>query len=246
VRLSQLIDVGDGPAVSIGILSADLLHLGDELERLRDAGVKLIHVDVMDGVFCPRMTVGPPLVAAIPDEFVVDVHLMIDEPLEKIDAYVDAGAALITFHVESTHESRAVLERLRGRGVVRGVALNPGTPVSVAEPLLDELELLLVLAVAPGVSGQTFDPRTAARVQAARQLIAGRDVALGVDGGVTRENVCDVASLAVDLLVTGTAVFAGGDVTDNARFMLSAPLCARRTRSSSGPATAARKTAKNG
>jgi ribulose-phosphate 3-epimerase len=198
----------------------------------------------MDGVFCPRMTVGPPLVAAIPDEFLVDVHLMIDEPLEKVDAYVDAGAAVITFHVESTSDCRAVLERLRDRGVVRGLALNPRTSVSAVVPLLDELELLLVLAVAPGVSGQTFDPGTAARVQVARRLIAGRDIALGIDGGVTRDNVYDVASLPVDLIVTGTAVFAGGDVTDNARFMLSAPLRAGRPGSSSSPATTATKKAR--
>jgi len=227
--------------LSVGILGADLLHLGDQIDSLGEAGVELLHVDVMDGVFCPQMTVGPPFVAALPKGFVADVHLMVDDPIDKLAAYVEAGAGIVTFHVESTRHPHRALQSLAGSGVTRGVALNPGTPIASVEPLLDELELLLVLAVNPGWSGQSFIPATAARLTAARELIAGREIVLGVDGGVTRENVGYVASLGADLIVAGSAVFADGDVRGNARFMLEAAVSANETGSPNTLALAAAK-----
>ena len=201
------------PALSVGIVSADLLHLGDDLDRLQDAGVELLHVDVMDGVFCPQMTVGPPIVAALPDRFIVDVHLMVVDPLEKLDAFLAAGADIITFHIESTPDPRAVLERLGERGVAtRGLGLNPGTPVASIAPLLDDLELVLLLAVHPGRSGQSFIPSTIDRLQAARQLIGERDVLVGIDGGVTLENAAMIGEFEPDLLVAGSAVFKSSEV----------------------------------
>jgi ribulose-phosphate 3-epimerase len=214
----ELID--GGPGVSVGILTADLLRLGEELEALDEAGIALAHVDVMDGVFCPQTTVGPQLVKALPDRFVKDVHLMIDEPLEKVSAYIEAGAGILTFHVEATRHPHRVLQSLAGTGVVRGVALNPGTPVSVVEPLLDELELVLVLAVNPGWGGQAFIPSTERRLAEARTLVAGREIVVAVDGGITKANVERVASLGVDLVVTGSAVYDGVAAGDNARVML--------------------------
>lgn len=215
------------PQLSVGILTADLLRLGDELEALDAAGVELVHVDVMDGVFCPQTTVGPPLVKALPDRFVKDVHLMIDEPLEKVRTYVDAGAGIVTVHVESTRHPHRVLQSLADSGVVRGAALNPGTPLSVVEPLLDELELLLVLAVNPGWSGQSFIPSTERRLAEARALVDGREIVLAVDGGITKDNVEHVASLGVDLIVTGSAVYDGIAPAENARAMLEAVRRAR-------------------
>ena len=211
-----------GPNVSVGMLTADLLRLGEELAAIGDAGVELVHVDVMDGVFCPQTTVGPPIVRAIPESFVKDVHLMIDEPLEKVADYVAAGAGIISFHVESTKHPHRVLQSLAGTGVVRGVALNPGTPLGTVGPLLDELELLLVLAVNPGWSGQRFIPATERKLLDARELIGGREIALAVDGGITKENVEHVASLGVDVIVAGSAVFDDIAPADNARHMLDA------------------------
>lgn len=210
------------PQLSVGILTADLLWLGGELAQVQEAGVEIVHVDVMDGIFCPQMTVGPPIVQAIPDTFVKDVHLMVEEPLEKVGAYVDAGASILTFHVESTRHPHRVLQTLAGTGVIRGVAVNPGTPLAAVEPLLDELELLLVLGVNPGWGGQALIPMTERRIEAARALIAERNVVLAVDGGITKENVRMVASLGVDVVVTGSAVFDGADPAGNARFMIDA------------------------
>jgi ribulose-phosphate 3-epimerase len=152
------------PVVSVGILTADLLSLGSELSLLERAGVKVVHVDVMDGCFCPMMTVGPPLIKAMGTPLLKDVHLMIDEPLNKIADYVPAGADILTIHAEACSHVHRILQLMQMMknandpvaGVVRGVALNPGTPLEVLKPLLDELELILILAVNPGWSGQKF------------------------------------------------------------------------------------------
>jgi len=220
--------LGGGTQLSVGVLTADLLQLGNELALLERAGIPFVHVDVMDGRFCPQLTVGPSFVRAIPDRFVKDVHLMVDEPLGKVEDFIAAGAELVTFHTEAEAHPHRVLQSLSGRGIIRGVALNPGTPLSVVEPLLDELELLLVLAVNPGWSGQTFLPSTERRMEEARELIGHRQIALAVDGGVTRSNVAHVASLGPDLVVTGSAVFDGGDVSENLRIMLAALAAAGR------------------
>jgi ribulose-phosphate 3-epimerase len=216
----ELID--RGPSLSVGVLTADLLRLGEELEALDAAGIELAHVDVMDGVFCPQTTVGPPLVRALPDQFVKDVHLMVDDPLDKVQEYIDAGAGVLTFHVESTRHPHRVLQSMVGTGVVRGVALNPGTPTGAVEPLLDELELILVLAVNPGWGGQAFIPATERRLAEVCELVAGREIVVAVDGGVTKANVGWVASLGVDLIVTGSAVYDGIAPEQNARVMLEA------------------------
>jgi len=220
------------PLVSVGILTADLLSLGSELTLLERSGVKVVHVDVMDGCFCPMMTVGPPLIKALKTPLLKDVHLMIDEPLNKVADYVAAGADIITIHPEACSHAHRVLQQMRGmknannpeRGLVRGVGLNPGTPLEALEPLLDELELILILAVNPGWGGQKFIASTRGRVDKAKKMIAGsgHEILLGVDGGITRDNIADVASLDVDLIVTGSAVFDGKAAEANAKFMLEA------------------------
>lgn len=211
------------PRLSVGVNPADPLHLGRDLDSLAEAGVTLFHIDVMDGVFCPAMTVGPAFVTAVAGAgFPVDVHLMIDEPLPKVSAYADAGAQRITFHVEADRHPHRVLHELAGRGILRGVALCPGTPVQTVEPLLGDLESVLVLSVDPGWSGAAFSPGTPSRVQAVRELIAGRPIEVGVDGAITRENLLEVAALGPDLIVSGSAVFADGHPARNARFMLDA------------------------
>lgn len=219
--------LGDRPYLSVGILTADLLRLGEELAALSAAGIELAHVDVMDGVFCPQTTIGPPIVKAIPGSFVKDVHLMVDEPLEKIGVYVESGAGIVTFHVEATRHPHRVLQSLAGAGVLRGVALNPGSPLTLVEPLLDELELLLVLAVNPGWGGQRFISAVEGKLASARELIGTREIVLAVDGGITKENIGHVASLGVDMIVAGSAVFDGREPAENARALLTEVRAAR-------------------
>src|SRR6516225_3757037 len=220
------------PVISVGILTADLLSLGSELSLLERAGVKLAHVDVMDGCFCPMMTVGPPLIKALRTTLLKDVHLMIDEPMNKVADYVAAGADILTIHAEACSHPHRALQQMRmmknandpARGIVRGVALNPGTPLQVLEPLLDELDLILILAVSPGWSGQKFIPSTVARIEKAKRMIAGspHEILLGVDGGITRDNIAAVAGVGVDLIVAGSAVFDGKAPEANLQFMLEA------------------------
>jgi ribulose-phosphate 3-epimerase len=220
------------PTISVGILTADLMALGADLARLEGTGVPLLHVDVMDGCFTPMMTVGPPLVKALRTPLLKDVHLMIRDPLEKLADYVSAGADVVTVHVESCTHVHRVLQQLgtmknatdAARGIVRGIALNPGTPLEAIEPLLDDVDLVLLLAVNPGWGGQRFIPATIDRIARARRLLeaAGRRILLGVDGAITKENIRRLTGTGVDLVVTGSAVFDGKTPTENARYMLAA------------------------
>jgi ribulose-phosphate 3-epimerase len=220
------------PTISVGMITADLMALGSELELLARTGVRLVHVDVMDGCFTPMMTVGPPLIRAMKTPLLKDVHLMIRDPLEKLGDFVAAGADIVTVHAESCTHIHRVLQQLGAmtnandpaRGLVRGIALNPGTPLEVIEPLLGEVELVLVLAVNPGFSGQSFIGAAMDRLAKARRMIAaaGREILLGVDGGITRGNIATFAGAGVDIVVTGSAVFDGKAPADNARYMLDA------------------------
>jgi ribulose-phosphate 3-epimerase len=223
---AELIETG--PWLSAGILAADLLRLGDAIDGLGNAGVGLLHVDVMDGVFCPGTSLGSPVVRALPERFVKDVHLMIADPVERLGEFVDAGAGIVTFHIEATAHAHRGLQQLTGTGVVRGVALKPGTPVASVEPLLDELDLVLLLAVNPGVGGQRFLASTARRVHDLQALVRGREIAVGVDGGVTVDNAEEVAAMGVDLIVAGSAVFGGAGPAANLGVLLPALEAGRR------------------
>ena len=218
------------PLLSVGVLTADLMSLGSELKLIENTGVKLLHVDVMDGCFCPMMTVGPAFIKAIKTPLLKDIHLMIDEPLNKLESYVAAGADMLTVHVESCQHIHRALQTLGkttnanepARGILRGIALNPGTPLEVITPLMDELEMVSLLAVNPGWSGQKFIPSTRSRLGRLKQTVrdAKKNILVGVDGGITRNNIVDVAQMETDIIVAGSAVFDGKTPAENAKFML--------------------------
>ena len=220
------------PTLSVGVLAADLMKLGSEVSLLEKTDVKLAHVDVMDGCFTPMMTVGPPFVKALNTPLLKDVHLMIQDPLEKVDEYVAGGADVITVHVESGTHIHRVFQKLGtmsnandpARGLVRGVALNPGTPLAVLKPLIDEVELIMLLGINPGWGGQSFIPSTFARIEKVKGMIAEaeKDILVCVDGGVTRDNITELATAGVDVVVTGSAVFDGKNPVANAEFMVDA------------------------
>jgi ribulose-phosphate 3-epimerase len=220
------------PTISVGMMTADLLKLGSEIALLETSGAQLVHFDVMDGCFCPMLTIGPPIVRAVKTPLLKDVHLMITAPLAKLADFLKAGADIVSVHVEADRYVHRALQELGGmenandaeRGLVRGIAVNPGTPVEAVEPMLDEVELVMLLAVNPGWSGQRLGAETPRRLERLRRLLedSGNDVLVGVDGGITRENVGEVAKLGPDLIVAGSAVFDGKDPVGNAKYMLEA------------------------
>jgi ribulose-phosphate 3-epimerase len=220
------------PTLSIGVSAANWLALGEDLAKLEQTDARLLHFDVMDGHFTPQLTMGPALIAAAQTTLLKDVHLMIEEPLDKLADYVAAGADLITVHAESGRNVHRALQVLGAatnvndpaRGLLRGVALNPGTPLEVLPPLLDLVELIVLVAINPGYGGQQFSPATARRAASVLQMIetSGREILLGVDGGVTRRNLPEIAALGADLVVTGSAAFEGGDPVGNVAAMLEA------------------------
>ena len=213
-----------GPALSVGLISADLMALGADIARLQEAGTRLAHFDVMDGCYVPTLTVGPPFIKAVKTGMLKDVHLMVREPLASVGDYVAAGADLVTVHPDACAHPHRVLQVLGStahrdrpdRTIARGVALNPGTPVDALDPFLDDLEMVVLVAINPGWGGQAFIPGTLGRIETVRRKIAaaGRDILIAVDGGITRRNIGQLAGRGVDVVVTGSAVF-DGDVRTN-------------------------------
>jgi ribulose-phosphate 3-epimerase len=220
------------PTISVGITAGDLMNLEGSINALERAGVRLLHFDVMDGHFCPLLTAGPFYIKNIKTRMLKDVHLMVSNPLDQLEQYIKAGADMITIHYESTIHIHRALQLIRelnrpdvsGNQVVRGVALNPGTPWTVLEPLLDELDMIVLLAVNPGWRGQPFIPSTGEKLMAVRDLAKqrGKDILLVIDGGISAGNIQDMAKLKPDIVVSGSAVFKNGAIAENARYMMDA------------------------
>jgi ribulose-phosphate 3-epimerase len=216
------------PQLSVGVLTADLTRLGEELSILQGTGC-WAHVDLMDGRFCPQLTVGPAFVAAVASRGLpVDAHIMVDEPIWILPEIVAAGASVVTVHAESTRHLYRTLQELaaladqQNRQILRGVAISPGTPVHAVEPVLELVDLILILAVDPGWPGQTPAANVRRRVNAVRELADGLGSAprVGVDGGVTLANAAEIAGWGVDVIVSGSAIYDGLDPAGNLRCML--------------------------
>jgi ribulose-phosphate 3-epimerase len=201
--------------IAPSILNADFGHLADAVRRAEAGGADWIHVDVMDGHFVPNLTLGPMAVEAIrrATRLPLDVHLMVEEPRRFIDRFRDAGADWLTIHVEADRHTHRTLGAIRELGARPGLALNPGTPLSAAEELLDNLDLLVVMSVNPGFGGQSFIPAALDKVRRARGLMNAHQSSaeLEVDGGIKLDNAPRVAAAGASVLVAGSFVYLEGD-----------------------------------
>ena len=201
--------------IAPSVLSADLGRLREQVERAIEGGAEWIHVDVMDGHFVPNLTFGAPMIRGLRriTDRPLDVHLMVRNPEQYIEEYAGAGANVFTFHPEATVHVQRHLAAVRERGMLAGLALNPSSPVALAEEVLDDLDLVLVMSVNPGYGGQSYLPSATEKIRRVRALLdqAGSRAALEVDGGITTETIAEAWLAGADTFVAGTAVFGPAD-----------------------------------
>jgi len=204
--------------IAPSILSADFSKLGDEVRAVEKAGADWIHIDVMDGHFVPNITIGPLVLDAVRKvtNLPLDVHLMIENPEKYIQAFVDAGADLITVQVEACVHLNRLIQMIHQAGIKAGAVLNPSTPLTTIEWDLDNLELVMLMGVNPGFGGQKFIPSTLKKVRALRKIIQARGLAtlIEMDGGVSKKTIKEISDAGVDVLVSGSAIFGTDDYTE--------------------------------
>lgn len=205
--------------VAPSILSADFSKLANEIKEVEKAGADLIHIDVMDGHFVPNITIGPLIVKAVrkSTKLPLDVHLMIENPDNFIQAFADAGADIITVHVETCKDLQRTVQLIRSYKVSPGVVLNPSTPLSDLDYILDDVDMILLMSVNPGFGGQSFIPSVLQKIKQLKDMIQNKNnhIDIEIDGGVKPDNAKDIREAGVDILVAGSAVFHSSDYKES-------------------------------
>ena len=201
--------------ISPSVLACDFSKLGDEVTEIERAGAEMAHLDVMDGMFVPNMSFGFPVIECLRKKtaIVFDVHLMIDKPERYIDRFIDAGADIVTFHVEATDVPEECLKMIRSRGKLAAISVKPKTPVEAIYPYLEMCDMVLVMTVEPGFGGQSLIPETLEKVKTLRSEIEkrGLNIDIQVDGGINDKNCRDAVAAGANVLVAGSAVFKAAD-----------------------------------
>ena len=201
--------------ISPSVLAADLSNLSGDVIDIESAGADMVHLDVMDGIFVPNITFGMPVIKALRDKsnLIFDVHLMIDKPERYAMRFIDAGADILTFHLEACEKPQELLEEIREQGVMAGISIKPATPDEDIYPLLDQCDMVLVMTVEPGYGGQKLIPETIEKVRKLKAEVEKRgiDLEIAVDGGVNESNASELINAGAGILVAGSSVFGASD-----------------------------------
>ena len=201
--------------IAPSILSANFAKLGEDIAAVERGGADLIHIDVMDGHFVPNITIGPPVVRGIKRVATkpLDVHLMIEQPERYVDDFVNAGAAMLSVHVEASRHLHRTIAHIKSRGIKAGAVLNPSTPATALEEIAGDLDFVLVMSVNPGFGGQAFIPQSLEKLRRVREVLtrAGSSVPIEIDGGIDASNAADVVAAGASILVAGHAIFGTPD-----------------------------------
>lgn len=209
--------------LSPSILSADFANLGEQIERLNNVDVEMIHIDVMDGSFVPNISFGAPIMKSIRSltEKVFDVHLMIDDPSRYIEDFVKSGADIITIHYEADKHIDRTINYIKSFGIKAGIALNPATPVSNIKHILPIVDMVLIMSVNPGFGGQKYIPYTSLKIKEVKNMCQGigKDIMIQVDGGVDSNNINEIVESGANVLVAGSAIFRNNNIEENVKVL---------------------------
>ncbi|RLC42886.1 MAG: ribulose-phosphate 3-epimerase [Candidatus Coatesbacteria bacterium] len=208
------------------ILSSDMSKMSEAVHLMEKAGISIIHLDIMDGRFVPPITFGAPVVKGLRKNtsLLLDTHLMVVEPEDQVEQFIDAGADYITIHIETTNHPNRILTRIKESGLKAGIALNPATPLNtLTEPILDTVDFILIMSVNPGYGGQSYIPSSTKKIENLKEIITegNYQIDIAVDGGIGRNNIEEVSKAGATIIVVGSAIFASPDPVKEAMYIRS-------------------------